>query len=325
MKEVNIGFIGCGMVSELHYQALKHVAGAKLAAIYDVVPEVREQRSREWGVPAYSDLHELLRADGLDAVFVLSPVIHHYEQAVLALSYGKHVLVEKPVSATVLEAREMERLAALRGLVCMPAHNYIYLPEMARLKRSLEEGKLGVVPVSWFLYHVHHPKHIAAGYPGIVRQIGTHLLYAHRYLFGPPAHLTAAASRFLYPELCRDDQVMLSLTMPDGSLANLFASFAVNDASSNPWSFVVKVLGTEGSAQISWQDIVYERPIGTLGRSFGSYEESYEHEIRHFVDACIRNGAPPLSTMSDAAEVMLLVELAESQFRPAGERGGRQI
>ena len=315
MKLINIGFIGCGMVSELHYQALQHCKGAKLAAVYDVNPSQREKRAVEWGVPAYEDLPSMLRSETIDAVFVLSPVERHYEQVVDALRNGKHVLVEKPVSVTVSEIDEMDRLAKRLGLVCMPAHNYIYLPEMARLKRNLEARRFGDVPVSWMMYHVHHPKTVTAAYPGILRQIGTHLLYAHRYLFGDPAKLDVTASRFRYPELGREDQAMVTLTMPDGALAHLFASFAVNDTTSNPWSFLIKVLGTEGGAQISWQDTVFARSIGTLSTSFGSYEESYEHEIQYFIESCIGRGAQPLSSMKDAAKVMALVEQAEDQIR----------
>jgi hypothetical protein len=111
--------------------------------------------------------------------------------------------------------------------------------------------------------------------------------------------------------------MMFTLMMPDGSISNLFASFAVTDHSTNPWSFIVKVLGTQGSAQLSWQDVVLDRALGTLSRSYARYEETYEHEIEYFINECILEGKPPLSTLWDALEVLEMIIQAE---KDSGEK-----
>ena len=308
---VKIGFIGCGAVAELHFQGLMACSKAELAGIYDINPDMLKRRAGEWKVRAYERLEALLEDKDIQAVFVLTPVGSHYSTVMAALNAGKHVLVEKPIANELEEIREMAVLAEARGLQCMPAHNYIYSPDMYRLKRNIEAGNFGQIAVSWLMYHIHHSEELCRRYPGIIRQIGTHLLYAHRYLFGEPASMSAQTTRFLYPHLDRDDQMMLTLTMPDGSMSNLFASFSVSDHSSNPWSFIVKVLGTRGSAQLSWQDMVFERALGTLSRSYVRYEETYEHEIEYFVHECVLNGKPPLSTLWDAHKVLEMVIRAE--------------
>lgn len=311
MARIKIGFIGCGAVAELHYQGLKVCPNAELEGVYDSNPGVRKKRAKEWNVRDYESLQTMLEAREIQAVFILTPVDTHYTDVLAALNAGKHVLVEKPIANQLHEIGEMAALAESKGLQCMPAHNYIYSPDMYRLKKNIGEGNFGKIPVSWIMYHIHHSEELCARYPGILRQLGFHLLYTHRYLFGDPVSLSAHTTRFLYPHLDRDDQMMLTLMMADGSMSNLFASFAVTDHSSNPWSFVVKVLGTHGSAQLSWQDVVLDRPIGTLSRSYGRYEETYEHEIEYFITECILGGKPPLSTLTDAYKVLELIMQAE--------------
>jgi predicted dehydrogenase len=311
MSRIKVGFIGCGAVADLHYQGIMACPSAELVAIYDIDPALLRRRADNWNVRAFDSLEALLDADDIQAVFVLTPVDSHYSNARAALNAGKHVLLEKPIANELNEIEELAGLAVAKGLQCMPAHNYIYSPDMFRLKKTINEGSFGRIPVSWIMYHIHHNEELCARYPGIIRQIGTHLLYTHRYLFGEPVSMSAHTTRFLYPHLDRDDQMMLTLVMPDGSMSNLFASFAVSDHSSSPWSFVVKILGTQGSAQLSWQDIVLDRALGTLSRSYARYEETYEHEIQYFINQCVLGGNPPLSTLWDAHKVLEMVIQAE--------------
>jgi len=311
MSKIKIGFIGCGAVAELHYQGLMACAKAELAGIYDINPDLMKRRAKDWNVCAFENPEALLEDDEIQAVFVLTPCDSHYSNVIAALNAGKHVLLEKPIANELGEIKEMAALAEAKGLQCMPAHNYIYSPDMYRLKKNISEGNFGRIPVSWLIYHIYHNEELCARYPGIIRQIGTHLLYTHRYLFGDAVSMSAHTTRFSFPNLDRDDQMMLTLMMPDGSMSNLFASFAVTDNSTNPWSFIVKILGTQGSAQLSWQDIVLDRPLGTLTRSYGRYEETYEHEIQYFINECVREGKPPLSTLHDAFKVLEMVIQAE--------------
>lgn len=85
-----------------------------------------------------------------------------------------------------------------------------------------------------------------------------------------------------------------------GAVAHLSASFAVGDESSDPWTMVVKVLGTEGSAAVSFRSSHVRRALGTLSFGLPVYEESYAEQLRAFA-AAVDHGAAPLSTMDDAA------------------------
>jgi predicted dehydrogenase len=307
---IGVAFIGAGAVAEMHHQALQSCPGARLVGFYRPNQAAREERARAWGVKAYRSPDELLSDPAIDAVFVLSPVENHHEQAIQALRAGKHVLVEKPVSLSVESIREIDREARAAGRVCMPAHNYIYQPDLWRARRLIANGDLGTICAAWVNFILYHSEELASHYPGVLRQIMTHHVYVVLYLLGRPERVTAFASRLHYRELDREDQVTIVLQMPGGAQVHLFASFAMDDATSNPWSFLVKVLGTNGGTQYSWRDAVFNRPLGTLPLAYVPYEESYTLEDQHFVERCVRAGEAPLSTMEDAAWAQVILDCA---------------
>jgi predicted dehydrogenase len=308
---VGVAFVGCGMVSELHHLAVLGTEGARLVGVYDTNPGRTATRASDWGARAYHTLEELLSDDKAAAVFVLSPAEHHRDHALAALRHGKHVLIEKPVGESVSEILEIAEAAERYGRVALPAHNYIYQPEVWRARRLIGKGELGRICATWITYIIHHPEEIAAHYHGVVRQILTHHLYLLLYLIGRPVRLWACRQSLHYERLALEDQATIVAEMEDGSVAHLFASFAADDPTSDPWTFLVKVLGTRGGVSQSWRDAVFQRPLGSLGLAIAPYEETYTHEVEHFIARCIGHGEEPRSTLLDAARVQYLVELAE--------------
>lgn len=307
---VGVAFIGAGAVAEMHYQALQSCQAARLTGIYRRDRVECERRAREWGVTAYQSIDELLADPMVDAVFVLSPVEYHHVQAIQALRAGKHVLIEKPVSTTVGSVYEIASVAREVDRVCMPAHNYIYQPDLWRARRLIANGDLGKICAAWINFILFHSEDLAAHYPGVLHQIMTHHAYTILYLLGRPERVTAFASRLHYERLDREDQVTVVLEMPDGAQVNLFASFAMDDPTSTPWSFLIKILGTKGGIQYSWRDAIFSRALGTLSAAYVPYEESYAYEDQYFLERCIGRGESPLSTMEDAAGAQEIIDAA---------------
>ena len=310
-EPLGIGMVGAGAVAELHRLALRQAPEGRLVAVAEPNAARRDAVAADWEARPYTSTEELLADPAVDAVFVLSPLETHAPVARAALGAGKHVLIEKPVGVSAAEVRALATLAEGAGLVCMPAHNYIYDPALWQARRLITEGALGTVCAAWITYLIYHSEELATHYPGVLRQILTHHLYTVLYLLGRPRRLTALTSRLHYQELQREDQVMVTLEMRSGALVHLCASFAVDDHTSSPWSFLVKVLGTRGGVQHSWRDAWFQRPLATLSWGIAAYEESFVHEDRHFIAACRGGGAPPLSTMEDAAVAQELIEAAE--------------
>jgi predicted dehydrogenase len=312
-EEIGFAFIGAGAVARWHAAAVAACPRARLVGVYNPSRERAAALAAESGSRVYATPEEAFADPAVQAVSILSPVERHHEQALAALAAGKHVLIEKPVAWTVGEIEEIAAAAKASGRVCMPGHNYVYDPAVRRLKKRIERGAFGRIVAAWIVYTLHHPDEVAAKYPGVIRQITTHHCYALLYLLGKPKRLVALASesRPAARRLGREDQVALLAEMEDGALVNLFAGFAADDQTSDPWTVLFKVLGTEGGGTFSWRDGVQTQPGAGLSWRYPAYEESFIEEVAYFVDDCILGGKAPLSTIEDAREAQRLIEAAE--------------
>ncbi len=129
-EPLRIGLAGAGHFGRYHALKLAASPRAVLAGLHDIDPVRAVAVSRESGAPAMS-LPELLGA--CDAVVVAAPAEAHWQLATAALMAGRHVLVEKPMAATLEQADQMARLAAERRLVLQVGHLVRYSAEYAAI------------------------------------------------------------------------------------------------------------------------------------------------------------------------------------------------
>lgn len=314
---IGVGFVGAGDVSLLHAKAVAKCPGAKLVGLWNRSADRAQQRAAEFGCRTYASPQELVADPAIDAVFVLTNLESHLEYTQLALSAGKHVLVEKPVGVTTEEIAQMKSLATSRGLVCMPGHNYIYEASMMRTRELVEAGDLGRITSAYVMYNIHHPEEVAKRYPGVVRQILTHHSYILLYLVGRPVELCAMKATLHYKEYTEEDIAMVQMRLANGALAHFCASFAADDHAADPWTVMVKVIGTAGSTRYSYRDHVEIKPGIVHSQTYTAYQGSITNEVRYFLVDCLRMGAQPLSTLDDAILAQRMIEACEQSIRTA--------
>ncbi len=312
---LGVGFIGAGDIAILHARAVAKSHGAKLVGLWNRGQDRANQRAAEFSCKNYESPEALVNDPAIDAVFVLTNLETHLEYTKLALQAGKHVLVEKPVGVSVGEIDEMKRLANAKGLVCMPGHNYVYEGGMVRTRELVEGGDLGKIVSAYVMYNIHHPEEVAKRYPGVVRQILTHHSYILLYLVGKPVELCAMKATLHYQEYPEEDIAMVQMRLGNGALAHFCASFAADDHAADPWTVMVKVIGTAGSTRYSYRDHVEIKPGLVHSQTYTAYQGSITNEVRHFLVDCLRQGAKPLSTLEDAITAQTMIEAAEQSIR----------
>jgi predicted dehydrogenase len=312
---VGIGFIGAGDISILHARAVGRCSGTKLVGLWNRSQDRAKQRAAEFGCKTYETPEALVADPNIHAVFVLTNLETHLEYTKLALNAGKHVLVEKPVGMSVAEIEEMKTLAEKKTLACMPGHNYIYEAGMARSRDLIDTGDLGRLVSCYAMYNIHHPEEVASRYPGVVRQILTHNSYILLYLMGKPKRLFAMKACLHYKEYKEEDIAMVQLEMENGALAHLCASFAADDHAADPWTVMVKVIGTGGSTRYSYRDHVEIKPGLVHSQTYTAYAGSVMNEVKYFIENCVRRGEQPLSTMADAVTAQKMIEACEKSIR----------
>lgn len=127
--------IGAGYLGRFHAQKYASVPGSKLIAIADISAEARERVASELHVEALQDYRQLLGR--VDAVSIATPTPLHFEIASAFLAAGAHVLVEKPITVTVGEARQLVDLARRQERVLQVGHLERFNPGILALERVL--------------------------------------------------------------------------------------------------------------------------------------------------------------------------------------------
>lgn len=90
-----------------------------------------------------SDFNQLLSDKSIDAIAVATPVSTHFELCKQILESGKHVWVEKPMTFSLDQARELERISKEKKLVCMVDHTFLFTGAVKKLKQLISSGELG--------------------------------------------------------------------------------------------------------------------------------------------------------------------------------------
>ncbi|HYE49124.1 MAG TPA: Gfo/Idh/MocA family oxidoreductase [Azospirillaceae bacterium] len=312
-----LAFVGAGTVAELYAKAVERGVAATFRGVVDPDAGAADALAARLGGRRYDTLEALLADPGVDAVVVMSPTATHADIAGRCLSAGKHVLVEKPVSHTRAEIDHLARLAEAAGRVCMPAHNYIYNAGMERARQLVAEGRIGTLASVWLLYNVFHDEATAARYGGVLRAVAIHHAYTLLYLCGRPVRVMAVRSRVHYDALPDEDQALIVCEMPGGALANLWVSFAASDRTGDPWTVVCKVMGTKGTAKVTWSDAAVDDDGGPAW-GIPSYVDSFRAELRFFLERAVGAGEPPLSSLADARDALAILEAAERSIQAGG-------
>ncbi len=120
MRKIRAAVIGVGYLGRFHAQKYAQIPGCELVAVADARQDVRDKVAAEVGARAVEDYRELL--GDVEAVSVVTPTPAHFAIARDFLNAGANVLVEKPITETALEARELIDLAASRQRVLQVGH-----------------------------------------------------------------------------------------------------------------------------------------------------------------------------------------------------------
>jgi predicted dehydrogenase len=141
---INVGLIGYGYWGPNLARNLAETDGVRLAAIAEARPERHALIARRHpGAAVCGDAASLLARDDIDAVVVATPLKTHHPLAKAAMERGRHVLIEKPLAASMAEAAELAELAAARGVCLMVDHTFVFNGAVRTIKSILDAGTLG--------------------------------------------------------------------------------------------------------------------------------------------------------------------------------------
>jgi predicted dehydrogenase len=179
---IRAAVLGVGAIGRHHARVYNQLEGVELVAVADADERRRSAIARCYKIPAYASYRDLLADERVDVASVALPTVNHCEATLCALARDVHVLVEKPIAATVEDADEMIRRARDSGLMLTVGHVERFNPALVELKRRLDAGELGHV------FQLHGRR--LSPFPAYIRDVGvvmdlaTHELDIMRYLAG---------------------------------------------------------------------------------------------------------------------------------------------
>lgn len=302
MRELGVGMIGYGFMGKMHSYAY-----ASLPFVYDPPPAITRlvgvaaatEASRRLAVErasydfATADYRDLLARDDIHIVNICTPNYLHAEQAIAALTAGKHVYCDKPLAMNAAQAAEIVEMASRVGTTCQMTFHNRFCPAIMRARQMAEEGFVGEIvsfravylhsgyldpnrPISWRMQ-------MEKSGGGALVDLGSHAIDLLRLLAGDPVRVNArlrtivterpasAGSTDLVP-VTVDDIAVVQLELANGCVGTLEASRVATGAQDD---LRLEVHGTRGALRFDLMDpnwlYAYDdtRPHAPLGGERG--------------------------------------------------------
>jgi predicted dehydrogenase len=273
MGKIRVGVIGAGWWATFaHIPALNSNPDVQLIAVQSRERAKAEKIARDFGAKyACTSLKEILSLKDLNAVIVSSTPNVHYAQAMAALESGRHVLIEKPMTFTAKEARELVETAAqkkLQLLVSCPWHFTAHGIEARRLIHSGALGEIKMIsvlmtnPIDKLLRGINtapthnadnayvEPRKGSYSDPTIAGggQIFCQVSHAAAYLtFLTGVRPAEVYARFDYDNSPNDIYNALTITLENGALANIASTGATPLSERN---YEVRIFGSKAILQL---------------------------------------------------------------------------
>jgi predicted dehydrogenase len=320
---VGVGYWGPNLVRNLH-----DIAEASVHVVCDLRPETLEKIARRYpALRTTTDYASVLADDTVEAVAIATQVGSHAELATAALEVGKHVLVEKPLAASVAEAEALIELAERSSRILMPGHTFVYSPPVNLCRDLIRSGELGDIH---FISSSRVNLGIHQSDVSVVWDLGPHDFSILRYWLDEVPQQVAAVSRScVIPGIA--DVAFVSLQYPSGIVAHVELS----------WLAPSKLRRTAvvGSEKMIVYDDTSPEPVkvydsGVMPHdptTFGEFRLTYRSgdivsprvdaveplslELQDFCRA-IRTGEPPRSSAEVGLDVVRMIEAVERSLAP---------
>ena len=290
--------IGAGKYGPIHFNAfsqMKRRGQAELVAFAARTEETVKARSRDWGMPGYTDWRKMLQAEEPDAVVVATPDHLHREMTVTALDMGLPVLVEKPMDVTVAGAAAMLKAARNAHVLLQVDMHKRFDSYHRKLYDMIQQGSLGEIQYgyAWAEEKIFMPRDWFRGWAeksSPAWLVGSHMADLLCWMIKQaPEKVYAAGQKGKLTSMGLDtyDSIQMMIQFSGGSSVTVDTSWILPDSFEGSINQGLRIVGTEGFMEIDSQD----RGAGSCltGGAMESYNMAFQAERREW------NGEPVFS------------------------------
>lgn len=210
-KKLKWGVAGCGRYAENTFiPAIKLLRRSIVTSLYSHDFNRAKSLAEKFGIGKYSsDYDEFLNSD-INAVYIASANVNHYQQVITAAKAGKHILCEKPLAMNSAEAKEMVEVCSHNNVQLAVNYVYRFHPLIVKTKEIIKSQMLGKIVSIHFNFNIDFPpgsnfryqKNQSGG--GALRDLGTHGIDLLRYLGGEITSISGVLDNVIYKSEVED-------------------------------------------------------------------------------------------------------------------------
>ena len=259
MEKLGFGFIGAGAIAHFHARAVAAAVGGRLVGVVSRRIATAAAFAQEHGIPfAGDDLQQLLRQPGLDAVCITTPSALHLEPALAAIRAGKHLMIEKPLDATVEGTDRILREAEQAGVRVGSIFQARFGDAARSLKAAADGGRFGRMVLASCYVKWNRTADYYSGWKGKISEDGggalinqaIHGVDLLQWFAGMPAEVFAWTTQRVH-RIESEDTCVAALRFASGAFGTIEASTALWPG----YSRRLEICGENGSAVMEDDDI----------------------------------------------------------------------
>ena len=274
-RQVKWGILGTGRIAHTFAAALKYADNCKLVAVGSRDIEKANFFASEFNITkAFGSYEELMKDKEIDVVYIATPHNLHFENTLMVLDHGKHVLCEKPMGVNLRETNLMIEKAGEKGLFLMEALWSRFLPNIIKTKELIESGIIGEIRLMTVFFafnskngpeHRHYNMDLCGG---SILDIGVYNIFLSLFLLGKPESITAIAG---LSEQGGDNSCSYTFKYKNDLLSVMYSSF-LGDAPT-----VAEIHGSKGKISLENKWFCPGKVI--LTNADGS-EENFDYKVK---------------------------------------------
>lgn len=330
MRPIRFGIVGTGAIAPFHVRAIQNAPGAQVVGVASRTAENAQRFAKEHQIPfVASDAEALARHPEIDAIAITTPSALHRAPALAAIRSGKHLMIEKPIDATVEGTDEILEAAKTAGVVVGSIFQARFGDGARALKRAIDAGRFGRLVlcsayVKWnraASYYTGWKGQLALDGGGALINQAIHAVDLLQWFAGLPSEVFAWTTRVVHTGIESEDTACAVLRYPNGAMGTIETSTAVWPG----WSRKVEICGEHGSAAMEDDDIAHWAFRDTLpedaairatreSSAMGSGASApmaikFEGHLRQYEDfvAALRENRAPIIDGCEARKAVALV------------------
>lgn len=309
LSKYRFGIVGSGYMGRTHSEAIHRVENAELVAVSggSRAPALATDYSAKFE----TETSTLLNRDDIDVVVITTPHSCHYEETLIALQNGKHVLIEKPMATELSHCDHMASLAKENQLSIGIGYHQRFRVNNYRAREVIQEGTIGEVTTVQISMPMFAGAMKSGGFGGNwdwwndPKSVGhifnsaPHSVDLMRWFMGAEVKTVSAFSKTLIPDIVVEDTTMALLEFSNGAICSLFSSRALPAPAFLGEEYRIRITGTQGlldldpygelriSDENGWRTISQQPSVGHEGANsaFGDIRmQAYSDQIRAMID-----------------------------------------